>query len=126
MVLLQLLRLLTMQCVYHEKAYRKLALKFHPDKNPSPEAGERFRKINEAYDCLSDKEKRSAYDRFGKEGADMADRGQEMPSGFPGGFPGGGGAPFGGGGGFQSGGMDARRAEEIFSMFFGGTSDLSS
>ncbi len=48
-----------------KKAYRRLALQFHPDRNNAPEATERFKEATEAYQVLSDAEKRSAYDRYG-------------------------------------------------------------
>ncbi|OGG01369.1 hypothetical protein A2Z33_02360 [Candidatus Gottesmanbacteria bacterium RBG_16_52_11] len=64
-----------------KRAYRKLALEWHPDRNKSAEAGEKFKKINEAYAVLSDSEKRQAYDRFGHDAF----------------TPGRGGSPFGGG-----------------------------
>ena len=84
-----------------KKAYRKLAIKYHPDRNPGDtEAETKFKEAAEAYDVLHDPQKRQQYDQFGF----------DAPSG---GF--GGGSPFGGAGGFS---MD-----DIFSMFgdvFGG------
>jgi molecular chaperone DnaJ len=50
--------------------YRKLALKYHPDRNKSPDAEDRFKEISEAYAILSDEEKRAQYDRFGHAGID--------------------------------------------------------
>lgn len=54
-----------------KKAYRKLALKYHPDKNPSKDAEEKFKEISEAYAVLSDEEKRQRYDRYGHAGIDQ-------------------------------------------------------
>jgi len=51
-----------------KKAYRKLALKYHPDKNKSPGAEEKFKEIGEAYDVLSDPKKKQVYDQLGEEG----------------------------------------------------------
>src|SRR3990172_6039604 len=50
------------------KAYKKMALKWHPDKNPSQEAEENFKKITEAYSVLGDPEKKKVYDVYGKTG----------------------------------------------------------
>ena len=63
-----------------KKAYRKMAVQFHPDKNRgNPEAEEKFKEATEAYEVLSDEEKRAAYDRFGKAGVGAG-------AGGPGGF----------------------------------------
>ena len=51
-----------------KKAYRKMALKYHPDKNKAKDAEEKFKQVAEAYDVLSDKKKREIYDQFGEEG----------------------------------------------------------
>ncbi|PID27165.1 MAG: molecular chaperone DnaJ [Candidatus Cloacimonadota bacterium] len=79
-----------------KKAYKKLALKYHPDKNrDDPSAEEKFKEVAEAYSVLSDENKRARYDRFGHDGLSGA-----------------------GGGGFSGfGGFDA---ESIFESFFGG------
>jgi molecular chaperone DnaJ len=62
------------------KAYRRLARQYHPDVNKEDDAGARFKEINEAYEVLSDEEKRAAYDRFGHAGVEGSLRGF---SGFP-------------------------------------------
>lgn len=81
-----------------KKAFRKMAMKYHPDKNPGDKAAEeKFKEINEAYSVLSDPDKKSKYDRFGHAGVD------------PNGFGGAGAGGFGGFGGF----------EDIFDMFGG-------
>src|SRR2546428_99416 len=51
-----------------KNAYRKLALKYHPDRNKSPEAEGKFKELSEAYAVLSDDEKRKQYDAYGREG----------------------------------------------------------
>jgi len=93
-------------------AYRKLALKYHPDKNSGDkDAEKKFGEINSAYEVLSDEKKRQQYDQFGA-----------MPGagGGGGGFPGGGGPGGAGGfGGFNFAG-DAGGFSDIFESFFGG------
>ncbi|KAJ3121881.1 hypothetical protein HK098_003300 [Nowakowskiella sp. JEL0407] len=73
-----------------KKAYRKLALKFHPDKNP--DAGDKFKEISHAYEVLSDPNRRENYDRFGEEGAGEGGPGFSPEDLFS--------QLFGGGGGF--------------------------
>lgn len=66
-----------------KKAYRKMAMKYHPDKNPgNKEAEEKFKAVNEAYQVLGDDEKKSIYDRYGKAGLE----GHGQGGGFSGGF----------------------------------------
>ncbi len=69
-----------------KKAYRKLAMKFHPDRNPDDEGAEaKFKEIKEAYDILSDAQKRAAYDQFGHAGVDPSRGGGAGAGGFAGG-----------------------------------------
>ena len=78
-----------------KKAYRTLAKKYHPDISTEPNAEEKFKEVQKAYDCLSDPQKRSNYDQFGSEDGNPFGAGGQGFSGF---------------GGF----------EDIFSSFFGG------
>src|SRR5579885_2503751 len=60
-----------------KKSYRKLALQYHPDRNPdNEEAEEKFKEATEAYEVLSDGDKRARYDRFGHQGVRQTDFGQ--------------------------------------------------
>lgn len=68
-----------------KKAYRKLAMKFHPDRNPdNPKAEEQFKEAKEAYEVLSDGNKRAAYDQYGHAGVDPGAQGAGGFSGFGG------------------------------------------
>ena len=89
-----------------KKAYRKLALKLHPDKNSAPQADEAFKALGLAYATLSDSQKRTIYDRYGEEDPD--NRGG-----------GGGAGGMGRHGGVNFNGQEVN-PEDIFNMFFGG------
>lgn len=94
-----------------KRSYRKLALKFHPDRNPGDAKAEaRFKEINQAYEVLSDGSKRKLYDQYGEAGVQA-------------GAAGAGGNPFSGFGGFGGGGADVGDIfGDIFENFFAGGS----
>jgi DnaJ homolog subfamily B member 4 len=93
-----------------KKAYRKLALRFHPDKAPSPAQADeykaKFQQISHAYEVLSNKEKRAVYDRYGEEGLNAG--GGDASGGFSAGGP-----------GMRAGGAPFHDPAEIFAQFFG-------
>lgn len=104
-------------------AYRKQALKWHPDRNKAPEATEKFKEINHAYEVLSDPKKKEMYDQYGKDAFEKGGFGQRGPAGAQTGnygpftytYSSGGGNPFEG---FDMGGFSD--PFDIFEQFFGG------
>lgn len=107
-----------------KSAYRKMAMKFHPDQSKEPEAEEKFKEINEAYEILSNEQKRSAYDQYGHAAFDPSSAGgfgghtytnQNGPFNYT--YTSSGGNPFGGNADFDFGGFS--NPFDIFEQFFG-------
>lgn len=109
-----------------KKAYRKLALEYHPDRNKSKEAGEKFKEVTKAYEVLSNEDKRRTYDQVGHAGFEQGGFGG-AGNPFSGGAQGGQYGPFSysysSSGGDFGGGIDPF---EIFEQFFGGASPFGS
>lgn len=93
-----------------KRAYRKLAAKYHPDRNKEANAEEKFKEVSEAYEVLSDKQKRQMYDQYGEAG---------VKGGFPGGQQGYGGSPMGGDWSQYSQVFDMGDMSDMFSGIFG-------
>ena len=110
-----------------KKAYRKLALQYHPDRNKNKDAETKFKEVNKAYEVLSDPQKKQTYDQFGHAAFEQG-AGQGPFGGAGGPFGGAQGGPFSytystggdGGAGFDFGGFND--PFEIFEQFFGGAS----
>jgi len=110
-----------------KKAYRKLALQYHPDRNKNKDAETKFKEVNKAYEVLSDPQKKQTYDQFGHTAFEQG-AGQGPFGGAGGPFGGAQGGPFSytystggdGGAGFDFGGFND--PFEIFEQFFGGAS----
>jgi molecular chaperone DnaJ len=103
-----------------KRAFRKLAMQYHPDRNKEPGAEDKFKEVNEAYEVLSDDKKKSIYDRYGHEGLSGASQGGSQSAG-----------------GFSdffsnfftsddSGESSDNPFGDVFSSFFGGTRGSSS
>jgi DnaJ-class molecular chaperone len=110
-----------------KSAYRKLALEYHPDRNKTKEAGEKFKEVTKAYEVLSNEEKRKSYDQFGHAAFEQGGFGNAGGGGPFGGQQGGQYGPFtytysnkGGGADFDFGGFSD--PFDIFEQFFGGAS----